>query len=215
MENPVISSAPDINKIVEIVNVLYRLEKEMGELIVVSEVQKRTNFPIGEVLDILRLLQEKRLIVFEKGEKYVMFKNNFKPLPIDLDHNLYEEVKEIVGSDDSFPNVHKFVDTAVRSYVRNLRYNIEGGVDAIIEKDGTLKKSERVLTMCISCWKPFLKIRDKHSESSKICPNCRVNIIFFSKMLEDDDPKMKELKECISFVDNSSEFLKSIRGEFG
>jgi hypothetical protein len=33
-------------------------------------------------------------------------------------------------------------------------------------------------------------------------------------MLEDEDPKIKELKECISFVDNSGEFLKSINGEF-
>jgi DNA-directed RNA polymerase subunit RPC12/RpoP len=180
-------------------------------LIVVGEVQKRTNYPIEEVLDILRLLQEKRLIRFEKDEKFVVFRNNFKPIPIDLDHNLYEEVKEIVGSNDSFPNIHKFVDTAVRNYIRNLKYNIEGGVEAVIKKDGTLKKSERVLTMCISCWKPFLKMRNNDKESGKICPNCRINIIFFSKMLEDDDPKVKELRENISFVDNSEEFLKSIR----
>lgn len=198
MENTNISSAPDLNKIVEVINVLYRLEKEMGELIVVSEVQKRTNFSLEEVLSILRLLHEKRLIRFEKDEKFVMFKNNFKPLPIDLDHTLYEEVKEIVGSDDSFPNVHKFVDTAVRNYIRNLRYNIEGGVDAIIEKDGTLKKSERVLTMCISCWRPFLKDRNNKKETSKLCSSCKESIFFFSKLLEQEEPDFKKMKDSVS-----------------
>jgi len=127
-------------------------------------------------------------------------------IPINLPSSLLEEINSIVATNPNyFISVDKFVEKAIRQYISTIKYNIEGGVAGITNKDGTLRKSERVLTMCMSCWRPFLKMRNNQKESGKICPSCRINILFFFKLLEQEDSRFGELKEHVSFVDETND----------
>ena len=129
-------------------------------------------------------------------------------LPINLPSSILEEINSIVSANPTyFINVDKFVEKAIRQYISKVKYNIEGGVESIMTGDaGILRKSERVLTMCLLCWRPFLKQRENNKESSRICSSCKENIFFFSKLLEQEDPNFKEMKERVSvFLEDKNE----------
>jgi DNA-directed RNA polymerase subunit RPC12/RpoP len=195
------------NKTNELIKVMQELEQKVGQLMPIEEIEKESKINSSELVVMLRELEKENLINMPK-EGFVEFKGRPKYIAVELSQPIYEEINEIVQSTkEAFPGkIQSFVEKAIRQYVGNIKYNIEGGVEAITEKDGTLRKSERALTMCISCWRPFLKMRDNKKESGKICPNCRVNIFYFSKLLEQENSDFKRMKELaqISFEGDES-----------
>jgi len=110
---------------------------------------------------------------------------------------LYEETKRIVEANPiSFSTTDSFIEDAVRNYIASIKYNIEMGVNSVISQNtGALRRSQKIFTICLACEKAFLKDRNSLKESSRICSNCRSNIIFFSKLLEKEDPEFREMKE--------------------
>ncbi|MDO8563663.1 MAG: hypothetical protein Q7R87_01505 [Nanoarchaeota archaeon] len=121
---------------------------------------------------------------------------NSESLTIELDSSIYDEAKSISEANPSnFPSMQVFINTALRNYIRSIKYNIES-VDFIISKEtGNLIPSTRCLTLCIFCSRTFLKEKSKNKESDRICQSCRQNILFFSKLLEHEDPDFKNMKD--------------------
>jgi DNA-binding transcriptional regulator GbsR (MarR family) len=181
-----------------IISILHNLEAKWGELIIVSEISNETTMSKDKIMDILNVLEKEKVIRFEKGKDYVTFFDRPNNVLLHIDSKLYNEISEIVqATKDPFDEkVQDFVEKAIKNKIASIKYNIEGGAEKIIDKKtGYLRRSEKTLTMCLNCWRPFLKLREDNRESAKLCPSCKENIFFFSSMLEQQDPDFRQMKE--------------------
>lgn len=109
-------------------------------------------------------------------------------MEIQINSGLQEEIESLISADpNTFSNIHNFAEKAIRNYISSIKYNIEGGIDSItMPNTGVLKPSEKAFTFCTFCSRMFLKDRSAKHEGSKICIECKRNILFFSKILEQD-----------------------------
>mgnify|MGYP001577896541 FL=1 len=118
---------------------------------------------------------------------------------VKIDSELYAEAKSIAdASPIDFPSVKNFIETALRNYIRSIKYNIEG-IDELVSKEtGALKPSLKNTTLCDVCGKPFMKDKKDTTPIGRICQNCKHTILFFSKLLETHDKNFKRMKNNLT-----------------